>query len=652
VFVTGQVLDNWPAGSIRTEKYSAANGERLWSATLDMDFVKDTEAGHAIAVDAAGNVIVAGTGPTWGSNGSPMRVVKYDGATGAQLWVTSFDTTHSGVAVALAITPEGHVVVTGHNSASGFPSRSIRTIKLNGATGAQLWLADFDISGSEGGGAAVVVDGEGHVIVAGVNGASRGLALKYHGTTGAQLWASTDTAFGAVNGVATDAQGNVYVTGYRFTVLQGVRQLQMHTARLAAATGAIQWSALEGTAGNKPNQGTGIRVDASGNVLVSGHTWDAASGLNIRTSKYRGTTGESLWTRSADGGANGDDYGYGLALGPGNSIYVFGLAMYEGYPRGFAVEKLLDTPPAVPTKAASDFNGDGRSDLLWYNIATGMLYQMQMNGMTLGTSGLVDQETDLNWNVAAVGDLNNDGRADIVWQHDTTGQVYGLLMNGTAVSAEGTIYTEPNTSWKVVGAGDFNGDGNADLLWKNNATGDVFLLLMNGLNVVGGGVIYSEPNTTWQIQKVADFDGDGRADVLWRNVATGDVFVLLMNGTTVTGGGVIYSEPNTAWQIQAAADFNGDGRADVLWRNTTTGDVFMMLMNGTTITGGSVFYGEPNADWKIVATGDYNGDGRADILWRNTSTGQVFMMLMNGFTLTGGGFVYTETDQQWKILGP
>jgi hypothetical protein len=307
---------------------------------------------------------------------------------------------------------------------------------------------------------------------------------------------------------------------------------------------------------------------------------------------------------------------------------------------------------APVVSARADFNADGRSDMLWHNSATGMLYQVQMNGFTVGTAAVIDQETDLNWKVVAVADLNGDGRADVVWQHGTTGQVYGVLMDGTTVLSEGSIYVEPNTQWKVVGAGDFNADGRADLLWKNDATGDVFLLLLNGLAVTSGGVIYSEPNTSWQIQKVADFNGDGRADVLWRNVATGDVFVLLMNGTAVIGGGVIYSEPNTAWQIQAAADFNGDGRADVLWRNTATGDVFMMLMNGTTITGGSVFYGEPNADWKIVATGDYNGDGRADILWRNTATGQVFMMLMNGFAISGGDFVYAEPDQNWKVLGP
>jgi uncharacterized delta-60 repeat protein len=311
--------------------------------------------------------------------------------------------------------------------------------------------------------------------------------------------------------------------------------------------------------------------------------------------------------------------------------------------------KFVDS--AVPA-TKGDIDGDGRSDLVWYNTSSGFVYGIQMNGLVLGRSGVLDYETNLSWKVAAVVDLNGDRTADFVWHNQSTGQVFAVLLNGFNSIGELLVYREPNTQWKIAGAGDFNGDGRADLLWHNSVSGEVFLLLMNGLSVIGGGVVYSEPNTSWQIQKVADFNGDGRADVLWRNVATGDVFVLLMNGTTVTDGGVIYSEPNTAWQIQAAADFNGDGRADVLWRNTTTGDVFMMLMNGTTITGGSVFYGEPNADWKIVATGDYNGDGRADILWRNTATGQVFMMLMDGFTISGGGFVYTEPDQSWRILGP
>jgi alpha-tubulin suppressor-like RCC1 family protein len=306
---------------------------------------------------------------------------------------------------------------------------------------------------------------------------------------------------------------------------------------------------------------------------------------------------------------------------------------------------------ALPVPARTDFNLDGRSDILWHNASTGMVYEMQMNGLAVSAAAVIDQRSDLNWSVAATAPLRNTAFS-YYWHNQATGEVYGVVMDGTVKLSERSVYVEPNTSWKIVGSGDFDGNGYTSLLWRNVSTGDLFVLKLEGTFASGGAVIYSEPNMNWQTQQVADFNGDGFADVLWRNTATGDVFMMLMNGTTVAGGGVIYSEPNAAWQIQAAADFNGDGRADILWRNTATGDVYMMLMNGTTITGGSVFYGEPNADWKIVATGDNNGDGRADILWRNTATGQVFMMLMDGFTISGGGFVYTEPDQNWKIVGP
>jgi hypothetical protein len=301
-------------------------------------------------------------------------------------------------------------------------------------------------------------------------------------------------------------------------------------------------------------------------------------------------------------------------------------------------------PPTAPT-----------SNIVWQNSTTSEIFAQLVSNYAITSSALLTPSgitLGANWKVAAVADLDGNNSYDVVLRNTATGEVYGMLMNGLTVMGEGLFYNEPNPDWKIVGSGDFNGDNRADLLWRNTVTGDVFMMLMNGLTVTSGGVIYSEPNTNWQVQKVADFNGDDRADILWRNTATGDVFVLLMNGTTVTGGGVIYSEPNASWQIQAAADYNGDGRADVLWRNSATGDLFMMLMNGTTITGGSVFYSEPNTDWKIVASGDYNGNASADILWRNTATGQVYLMQMNGTTAAGGAMVWTEPNQDWKILGP
>jgi hypothetical protein len=718
----------YTAGSvphIRLTKLAGATGAPIWGVTYNVTAKSWPSDLH---IDASGDIVVTGMGDD-GTDQWDIRTIKFNGSNGAEMWSAVF--TESGTSTEegrhVRFDAAGNVVVVGINTN---PSGTIHVLKYNGATGAQMWNAN-----AVGVPTSLAIDAAGDVVVAGTStegGSGSNLkTLKYNGATGAHIWSALTYGPGRTqafsHGIAVNPAGDVFITGLT-NVTNGTRWFVI---KYSASVGAYVWSNTY-----NPNNGGGFTsslaiVMDGNNPVLTGDFAAPGEAHGIWTAKFDGAAGTPIWTHAYGGSeATGLGIGTAIALGAPGSVFVAGNLRPLGKPQGFFLEKIFEpsaafaltvarngtgtgtvasttpgincgsdctetyvtgavitviaTPDAGSTFGswagcdsvtanqctvtmnsartvtatftrnviASDFNGDGRSDILWYHVTLGALYELQMNGFATGAAAVIDQQVDLNWKVVAVADINGDGKADVVWQNNATGEIYGLLMDGVTVAGEGLIYVEPNTNWKVVGAGDFDADGKADLLWKNDTTGDVFLLLLNGLAPAGGGVIYSEPNADWVIQKVADFNGDKRADVLWRNTATGDVFVLLMNGGTVIGGGVIYSEPNVAWQIQAAADFNGDGKADVLWRNTATGDLFMMLMDGTTITGGSVIYGEPNADWKIVAAGDYNGDTRADILWRNTATGQVFMMLMNGFTITAGDFVYTEPDQDWTILGP
>jgi hypothetical protein len=661
VFVTGNVRLPGNDADFMTVKYAAANGQALWQKSLGTLWYNQArdDAAYAIALDATGDVIVTGRGGVDGSSVMEgATTLKYRSSDGELLWRSNFEASPSQLDTSLSIDAGGNVVIADLNG-------GIKLTKLSASNGEMLWQsvrAGDQLFGSRAHGSGVYVishwfDFYGSQVDISKydNPAQDTVPAPFSFQSPARAAPSAAQTSNTIVPVGYDSATPIGVTNGEYSIGcngtfttssgtlnrgQSVCVRHVSSAQMGqSVTTTLTIGGVQGTFQSTTNaHPLVINIVGGGSgtlAFTSGAPFTCSPTCVLPHPGHQlGLTAQPAVGSTFAGWSGCDDTNGNLCFVAQNAPYTLTVTLYAGGLR------------------TSDFSGDGRSDLLWYNTATGMLYQSQMDGFTLGASGVIDQETNLSWKVAAVGDLDGDGRADVVWQNNATGQVYGLLMNGTTVVAEGTIYTEPNLNWKVVGAGDFNGDGNADLLWKNNATGDVFLLLMSGLNVITGGVVYSEPSANWQIQKVADFNGDSRADVLWRNVATGDVFVLLMNWPTVTGGGVVYSEPNTAWQIQAAADFNGDGRADILWRNTTTGDVFMMLMNGTTITGGSVFYGEPNADWKIVATGDYNGDGRADILWRNTATGQVFMMLMDGFTLTSGGFVYTEPDQNWTILGP
>ena len=161
-----------------------------------------------------------------------------------------------------------------------------------------------------------------------------------------------------------------------------------------------------------------------------------------------------------------------------------------------------------------------------------------------------------------MGDFNGDGKSDILWRNSTTGQVYIWLMNGTTLTSSGNLGTTTITSdWSIAGVGDFNGDGKADIVWQNSTTGQVYIWLMNGTTIANSQSV-ATVSSGWNIQGIGDFNGDGKADILWRNSTTGEVYVWLMNGSTIASGGSL-GDISSDWVIQGVGDFNGDGKSDI-----------------------------------------------------------------------------------------
>jgi len=284
-----------------------------------------------------------------------------------------------------------------------------------------------------------------------------------------------------------------------------------------------------------------------------------------------------------------------------------------------------------------DFNGDGRSDILWRHIS-GTVYEWLPNGTTLVGDGSPGNVTT-DWTIVGVGDFNGDGNADILWRH-SSGTVYEWLLNGTTIVGGGPL-ADVTTDWTIVGIGDFNGDGRSDILWRHSS-GVVYEWLLNETTIVDAG----SPGTAtvdWTIVGVGDFNGDGRSDILWRHTS-GLVYEWLLNGTTIAQHG----SPGDAtldWTIAGVCDLNGDGIADILWRHSS-GLVYEWLLNGTTI----VNHGSPGSasmDWTIAGVGDFNGDGTSDILWRHSS-GSVAEWLLNGLTLLDSGSP-GDANLDWQI---
>jgi hypothetical protein len=289
--------------------------------------------------------------------------------------------------------------------------------------------------------------------------------------------------------------------------------------------------------------------------------------------------------------------------------------------------------------ATHDFNGDGKSDILWRNTnGDTEIWLMTVSGSG-GAQILSSMDYGIvptSWTSVGQRDFNGDGMGDLLWR-DTSGDTSIWFMNGTTVASSVSVGNIP-TNWSVVATGDFNGDGIGDILWTDGS-GNYAVWLMNGATVSSPAALGNVP-TSWSVIGAGDFNGDGKTDILWRD-NLGNTSIWFMNGTAVSSTGAVGNIPTT-WSVVGTGDFNGDGMADIVWRDSV-GDTSIWLMNGAAVLSAGAL-GNVGTTWSIALVGDYNGDGMSDLLWRD-NLGNMSMWFMNGTTVastTGVGNIPTN----------
>ncbi len=263
-----------------------------------------------------------------------------------------------------------------------------------------------------------------------------------------------------------------------------------------------------------------------------------------------------------------------------------------------------------------DFSFDGTADVLWRQSGGG-LDLWQMNGATIASTTHVSYQgqaltPDESWTVAGASDFTGDGMTDVLWRQAGGGlsiwQMDGAtITNSTTVTYQGNVVT-PDASWSVAGTGDFSGDDKADVMWRQSS-GALSLWQMNGASISqSNSATYNgstvTPDSSWSVAGVGDFDGDGHADLLWQQSSSGSVMEWLMNGNTITSAAAptFQGSPVTvgsSWSLIEIGDFNNDGNTDMLWRQNTTGTLSEWLMNGTTITASNTVASVPDQSWQV-----------------------------------------------------
>ena len=138
------------------------------------------------------------------------------------------------------------------------------------------------------------------------------------------------------------------------------------------------------------------------------------------------------------------------------------------------------------SKKNSDFNADGKNDIVVQNQAAGWAGVWGMNGNAVASwSGLVSTDgtsaSTSGAKIVGVGDFNGDGKNDIVLQNQAAGWAGIWGMNGSTVTS--WIGLPSTSGGNIVGVGDFNSDGKNDLVLQGAGWAGIWT--MNGSSVTG-----------------------------------------------------------------------------------------------------------------------------------------------------------------------
>ncbi|MFE0651997.1 FG-GAP-like repeat-containing protein [Streptomyces sp. NPDC059534] len=198
-----------------------------------------------------------------------------------------------------------------------------------------------------------------------------------------------------------------------------------------------------------------------------------------------------------------------------------------------------------------DFSRDGREDVLAREKATGKLWLYPGSGTGgFGARKLMGGGWNGMSRITAFGDLTGDGRSDLLAVEKATGKLW--LYPGTASGGLGARKLMGG-GWQtmngLVAVGDTNGDGRSDLYAREAATGKLWLY-PGRAGYFGSRVLVGSGgwNAMDSLLGIGDWSGDARPDLL---ALDGD-WLVQYQGTGA--GGVRTGEQTTAswWSLNGA----------------------------------------------------------------------------------------------------
>jgi WD40 repeat protein len=256
-------------------------------------------------------------------------------APGTRLWASRYDShpSHSDIAGAVAVTPDGKTIVVTGSSLGATSQDDYATVAYRTATGGQLWAKRYNGPGNgldNSNAVAISPDGKTVFVTGFATGATSDgdyTTIAYRVATGRLLWIKRyngpRNGFDGADSVAVSPDGkSVFVTGIADQASTGGSYA---TIGYDAVTGSQLWASFyQGPGGS--SDAVAVAVSPRGKkVFVTGSSNGGSTADDYATIAYDTATGSQLWADRYDGPAHGGDNAHALAVSPhGGMVFVTG----------------------------------------------------------------------------------------------------------------------------------------------------------------------------------------------------------------------------------------------------------------------------------------------------------------------------------------
>jgi uncharacterized delta-60 repeat protein len=321
----------------------------------------------------------------------------------------------------------------------------------------------------------VATDSNGNVYISGstegsLGGANQGdrdaWVAKYN-TYGELVWKRQlgTSSYDYSNGVATDSKGNIYISGVTSGSLAGANQGSADAwVAKYNTTGALVWKRQLGSF--RDDYSRGVATDSKGNIYISGYTNGSLAGANqgvldAWVAKYN-TTGALVWKRQL--GTSNDDSSQDVAIDSKGNVYISGetngsLAGANQGEHDAWVAKYNTTGALVWKRQLGTSSND-----LSRGVATDSKGNIYISGYTRGSLAAANQGDSDAW----VAKYNTTGA--LVWKKQLGSSSSSEdVSHGVATDSKDNIYISGTTLGSLGGAD----QGGASDAWlaKYNTTG-------------------------------------------------------------------------------------------------------------------------------------------------------------------------------------